>query len=169
MCLWKGKNKLKRGRGWPISLKNLSLVSWKTNVYNTRALEKIRLFYGCIKDEIAKHFTRDKILLELDSLVLTTIENCLRRNAPGFPPVDCIYFKRDFCDIFCVNYCWQDLPSCIKTVILHPVTVWPEKNRQMSINLPKNDFTRKMKDFNTSTKIAWEYGRFGQINCCQRL
>ena len=29
-------------------------------------------------------------------------------------------------------------------------TLWPEKNRQM----PKNDFTRKMKAFDTYTKIA---------------
>ena len=35
---------------------------------------------------------------------------------------------------------------------LHPV--WPDKNCQMSIKLPKNDFTRKMIDFETFTKIA---------------
>ena len=34
---------------------------------------------------------------------------------------------------------------------------------------PKNDLTRNMIDFDTFTKIAWECGRFGQINCCQRL
>ena len=28
------------------------------------------------------------------------------------------------------------------------------KNRQMSIKVAKNDFNRKMKDFNTFTKIA---------------
>ena len=28
------------------------------------------------------------------------------------------------------------------------------KNRQMSVKLPKNDFTRKMIDFDTFTKIA---------------
>ena len=28
---------------------------------------------------------------------------------------------------------------------------------------------RKMKDFDTFTKIAWECRRLGQINCCQRL
>ena len=31
---------------------------------------------------------------------------------------------------------------------------WPDKNRQMSINLPKNGFTRKMNDFDTLTVIA---------------
>ena len=35
--------------------------------------------------------------------------------------------------------------------------------------LPKNDFTRKIIDFDNFTKIALECGRFGQINCCQRL
>ena len=33
-------------------------------------------------------------------------------------------------------------------------TVWPEKNRQMSIKVAKNDFTRKMIDFDIFTKIA---------------
>ena len=32
--------------------------------------------------------------------------------------------------------------------------VLPEKNRQMSIKLPKNEITRKMIDFDTFTKIA---------------
>ena len=32
--------------------------------------------------------------------------------------------------------------------------VWPVKSRQMSLKVaPKNDFTRKMKDFDTFTKI----------------
>ena len=35
--------------------------------------------------------------------------------------------------------------------------------------MPKNDFTRKINDFETFTKIASECRRFGQINCCQRL
>ena len=35
--------------------------------------------------------------------------------------------------------------------------------------MPKNEFTRKRIDFDTFTKIALEFGRFGQINCCQRL
>ena len=39
-----------------------------------------------------------------------------------------------------------------------------KKNRQISINLPKNDFTRKIKDFDIFTKIACECGRFGQVN-----
>ena len=33
-------------------------------------------------------------------------------------------------------------------------TVWPEKNRQMSIKVAQNDFTRKMIDFDTFRKIA---------------
>ena len=33
-------------------------------------------------------------------------------------------------------------------------TVWPDKNRQISKKLPKNDFTRKMNDFDILTKIA---------------
>ena len=36
-------------------------------------------------------------------------------------------------------------------------------------NLPKNDFERKIKDFDTFTEIAKESWRFGQINCCLRL
>ena len=35
--------------------------------------------------------------------------------------------------------------------------------------MPKNDFTKKIIDFDTFTKIAWECWRFGQINCCQRI
>ena len=34
---------------------------------------------------------------------------------------------------------------------------------------PKNDFTRKMIDFEDFTKIAYECWRLGQINGCQRL
>ena len=32
--------------------------------------------------------------------------------------------------------------------------VWPEKNRRMSIKVAQNDFTRKMKDFDTFTKFS---------------
>ena len=32
--------------------------------------------------------------------------------------------------------------------------VWPDKNRQMSIKVAQNGFTRKMNDFDTFTKIA---------------
>ena len=32
--------------------------------------------------------------------------------------------------------------------------VWPEKIRQMSIKVAQNDFTRKIKDFDTFIKIA---------------
>ena len=35
-----------------------------------------------------------------------------------------------------------------------PTPVWPVKSCQMSLNLPKNDFTRKLKDFDTFTKIS---------------
>ena len=35
--------------------------------------------------------------------------------------------------------------------------------------MPKNGFTRKLYDFDSFTKIALEWGRLGQINCCQRL
>ena len=38
-----------------------------------------------------------------------------------------------------------------------------------SNKLPKNEFTTKMKDFDTFTKIAKECGRFGQTNFSQRL
>ena len=44
-----------------------------------------------------------------------------------------------------------------------------QKNHQMSIKVAQNDLTRKMIDIDTFTKYAWEYGRFGQNNCCQRL
>ena len=40
---------------------------------------------------------------------------------------------------------------------------------KMSVKLPKNDFTSKIKDFDTFTKVAYECGRFGQNNWCQRL
>ena len=38
--------------------------------------------------------------------------------------------------------------------VIHTTALWPEKNCQMSIKLPKNGFTGKIKDFNTFTKIA---------------
>ena len=43
------------------------------------------------------------------------------------------------------------------------------KSRQMSIKVTQIDFTRKMIDLDTFTKIASECRRVGQINCCQRL
>ena len=46
-------------------------------------------------------------------------------------------------------------------------SAWPEKIAICLLKLPKNDFTRKMIDFDTFTKIAWEFERFWQINCCQ--
>jgi len=35
--------------------------------------------------------------------------------------------------------------------------------------LPKNDFTRKMIDFDTFTKLPKNVGDLGKPNCCQRL
>ena len=60
------------------------------------------------------------------------------------------------------------LPSSFK-IIFYLETVWPVKNSQMSIKLPKSDFTRKIKAFDTFTEIAKECGRFGQNNCCHGL
>ena len=40
----------------------------------------------------------------------------------------------------------------MRTFTLEPV--WPVKNHQMSIKVAQNDFTRKMNDFDTFTKIA---------------
>ena len=37
---------------------------------------------------------------------------------------------------------------------------WPDKNRQMSVKVGQNNFTRKMIDFDTFTKIALECERF---------
>ena len=34
------------------------------------------------------------------------------------------------------------------------VSVWPEKNCQMSMKVAQNEFTSKMIDFDTFTKIA---------------
>ena len=44
-----------------------------------------------------------------------------------------------------------------------------KKSPNVYKSCPKNDFTRKVIDLETFTKIALECGRFGQINCCQRL
>ena len=41
---------------------------------------------------------------------------------------------------------------CVQSQGLQPV--WPEKNSQMSIKLPKNGYTRKMIEFDNFTKIA---------------
>ena len=40
---------------------------------------------------------------------------------------------------------------------------------QMSLKVAQNDFSRKIKYFYTSTKIAEECGRFGQINVAKGL
>ena len=39
----------------------------------------------------------------------------------------------------------------------------------MSLKVAQNDFTRKMIDFDTFTKIPYDFGRFVQNNSCQRL
>ena len=49
------------------------------------------------------------------------------------------------------------------------LAVWPEKTHQMSIKVAENDFIRKIIEFDTFTKIALQWGRFGQTNCFQRL
>ena len=41
-----------------------------------------------------------------------------------------------------------------KFIFYYLQAAWPEKNRQMSKKLPKNDYARKMKDFDTFTTIA---------------
>ena len=41
--------------------------------------------------------------------------------------------------------------------------VWPDKNRQISIKLPKNDFTRKINDFDTFQKLPNNVGDLGKI------
>ena len=40
--------------------------------------------------------------------------------------------------------------------------VWPEKNRQMSIKLAQNDFTRKMIDFDTLKKLPKNVRNLGK-------
>ena len=41
--------------------------------------------------------------------------------------------------------------------------MWPVKSRQMSKKLPKNDFTWKIKDVYTFTKIAKNAGDLGKL------
>ena len=41
--------------------------------------------------------------------------------------------------------------------------VWPEKIAKCLYKLPKNDFTRKMKDINTSKKLPMDVGDFGKL------
>ena len=59
--------------------------------------------------------------------------------------------------------------NCATTTVPLSSPVWPVKNRQMSLKVVQNDFTRKIKDFDTFIKFAYECRRFGQINCCQRI
>ena len=63
-------------------------------------------------------------------------------------------------------YLLQTLSSATK---LTSLPVWPVKSCQTSIKVTQNDFTKKMKDFDNFTKITWECGQFGQINCCHRV
>ena len=53
--------------------------------------------------------------------------------------------------------------------MLLPNSVTGKKSPNLYKSCPKNDLTRKIKDFDPFTKIALECGRFGQIICCQRL
>ena len=46
---------------------------------------------------------------------------------------------------------------------------WSIKGRQLSIKVAQNDSTRKMKDFDTFTKIACKYGWIWQNNYFHRL
>ena len=41
--------------------------------------------------------------------------------------------------------------------------VWPVKNRQMSIKMPKNDFTSKIKDFDTLQKLPKNVRDLGKL------
>ena len=50
---------------------------------------------------------------------------------------------------------FNKIPTPTPVAVIGPSpAVWPDKNRQMSIKVAKNDFTRKMNDFDTFTKIA---------------
>ena len=51
--------------------------------------------------------------------------------------------------------------TATKFLILTPIQCDQKKIAKCLKKLPKNDFTRKMIDFNTFTKIAEECGRFG--------
>ena len=44
-----------------------------------------------------------------------------------------------------------------------------EKVAKCLYKLPNDDFTRKVKDFDIFTKIAYNCGQFGQNNCCHML
>ena len=65
------------------------------------------------------------------------------------------------------NYGTLAAQSFVQEDVCQPV--WPAKSRQMSTKLPKNDFTRKFKDFDTYTKMAIKCGLFGPNNFCQSL
>ena len=51
--------------------------------------------------------------------------------------------------MFICNDCWSAIGYK-----MYMWAVWAEKIRQMSIKVAQNDFTRKMTDFDTFTKIA---------------
>ena len=48
---------------------------------------------------------------------------------------------------------WMMSGSCSSIEMAGLSSVWPDKYRQMCIKVPKNDFTRKMMDFDTISKI----------------
>ena len=73
--------------------------------------------------------------------------------------------KRKTCFVIVIK-CKQDPKVLNYSSFASSVT---RKNSPNVYKLPKNDFTRKMKDFNKFTKIASECKRFRQIKCCQRL
>ena len=55
-------------------------------------------------------------------------------------------------------------------VMVHAWPVWPVKSRQMTIKVAQKWFQQKNYRFwHLYKKIVEECGRFGQINCCQKL
>ena len=71
---------------------------------------------------------------------------------PGLPPFSFISSGKLLCDIWLARSC--DLrQNNDDEADNYPVAVWQVKSRQMSLKMPKNDFTRKSKDFETFTKL----------------
>ena len=61
------------------------------------------------------------------------------------------------------------LSICFQNVLLARISVTSKQSPNVYKNLPKNDFTRKIKDFDNFTKIAQKCWQFGQNNCCHML
>ena len=61
------------------------------------------------------------------------------------------------------------LSICFQNVSLARISVTSKQSPNVYKNLPKNDFTRKIKDFDNFTKIAQKCWQFGQNNCCHML